>query len=232
MHHYFIMAFEILFGFFALFTLTKILGKTQISQITTFDFISALVLGELVGNALFDKKAGITEIAVVIASWGVLMWTTEWVTQRFKGSRKLLEGSPSIIIRNGELDREQMKKDKLDINQLQHLLREKDVFSVADVAYAIMETDGTVSVLKTTDSMTPSRADLELPREQVYLSYTLIIDGEPLEDNLKIIQKDVQWLEKQVKKRNFNSIKDIFYGEWTPNGKLLLQDGKGGTVNS
>lgn len=232
MQDYFIMAFEILFGFFALFTLTKVLGKTQISQITTFDFISALVLGELVGNALFDKKAGVVEISVVIATWGLLMYTTEWITQKFKGSRKLLEGSPSIIIRNGEIDREQMKKDKLDINQLQHLLREKDVFSVSEVAYAIMETDGTVSVLKSTDAQSPKRSDFDLPREQVHLSHTLIIDGEPLEDNLKVIQKDLKWLKEEITKRNFDSIEDIFYAEWTPDGRLLLQDGEGGTVRS
>src|SRR5699024_8380765 len=127
MNSYFSMFTDIVFGFIALFTLTKILGKTQISQITAFDFVSAVILGELVGNALFDEKAGIPEIAFVVILWGSLMYITEFITQKFKGSRHFIEGSPAIIMYNGKLIRDVMKKNKLDVNQLQHMLRSKDI---------------------------------------------------------------------------------------------------------
>src|SRR5690625_2253309 len=133
------MFFDLVFGFFSLFALTKILGKTQISQITAFDFISAIVLGELIGNALFDDKIGIPHIGFVVIVWGGLMYTTEYITQRFKGSRYLLEGSPEIVIYNGKLIRDVMKKNKLDVNQLKHMLRAKDIFSMDQVEYAILE---------------------------------------------------------------------------------------------
>src|SRR5699024_740571 len=96
------MLYETIFGFVALFVLTKILGKTQISQLTAFDFIAALVLGELVGNALFDDKAGVLDIAYVIFLWGGLLYIVEMITQKFKGSRFLLEGKPSMIIHEGK----------------------------------------------------------------------------------------------------------------------------------
>ena len=116
MHGFVGMFFDLLFGFFALFVLAKVLGKTQISQITAFDFISALVLGELLGNALYDEEIGIIHIAFVVSVWGGLMYVTEYITQRFKRSRELLEGSPAIVIKNGKLIRsgtmEEVKGDE------------------------------------------------------------------------------------------------------------------------
>src|SRR5699024_1166106 len=103
------MFYETIFGIFALYILTKILGKTQISQLTAFDFIAAIVLGELVGNALFDKKTGLLDIAFVIILWGVILYAIEMITQKFKGSRFLLEGKPAILIHEGKLIYEELR---------------------------------------------------------------------------------------------------------------------------
>src|SRR5699024_6580905 len=202
------MLYELTFGFFALFLLTKILGKTQISQITAFDFISALVLGELVGNALFDKEAGILDIGYVIILWGTLLFIVEWITQRFKGSRSLLEGRPAIVIHKGDLIREEMKKNKLDMNQLLHLLRAKDAFSVQEVEYAILETDGSLSVLKKSAYQSPTKKDLNVFPENVSLSMTLINDGEIIWDNLAEANLTEEWLHTELKRQNFHAIED------------------------
>src|SRR5699024_3809524 len=97
------MFYESLFGLIALFIFTKVLGKTQISQLTPFDFIAAIVLGELVGNALFDEKAGIFDIGYVIVIWGVFLYAIEIIAQKLKGSRFYLEGKPSIVIHKGNI---------------------------------------------------------------------------------------------------------------------------------
>lgn len=207
------MFFEILFGFIALFILTKILGKRQMSQLSAFDFISALILGELVGNALFDKKAGIPQIAYVIFIWGSLLYIVEIITQKFKGSRKLLSGKPSIIIYEGEIIYEEMKKNKIDISELQQLLRTKDVFSIKEVEYAILETNGELSVLKKSAYQTPTKQDLQVKQSKPHLATTLISDGEILKDNLAEADITEDWLEAELKKQNFNSVKEIFYAE-------------------
>lgn len=205
---------DTVYGFFALFFITKILGKTQIRQLTAFDFISALLLGELVGNALYDKDITMIHMTLAVLTWGSMMYIAEFITQRYKGSRALIEGKPSIIIRNGKLDREVMKKSKLDVNQLQHLLRLKDVFSMRDVEYAILENDGTVSVLEKSASQPPNRGDLELQDKAVFLPITIINDGEIIYDNLKEIKRDKDWLMKQLKYQNVKSISDVFYAEY------------------
>ncbi|WP_010649966.1 YetF domain-containing protein [Oceanobacillus massiliensis] len=222
MSDYFSMFIETLFGFLALFILTKILGKTQINQITPFDFISALLLGELVGNALFDPESGIPEICFVLIVYGVLMYVSEIITQKFKRTRHLIEGSPSIVIYNGKLIRDTMKKNKLDINQLQHLLRAKDIFSLQEVEFAILEANGTLSVLKKSDYQSPNRKDLMLAPLEVHLPITLINDGEIIFDNLREKNLTEDWLLEAINKQGFQHITDIFYAEYAENKELFI----------
>ncbi|SHG30453.1 DUF421 domain-containing protein [Ornithinibacillus halophilus] len=222
MNHYLPILYESLFGFVALLTVAKLLGKTQISQLTAFDFISAIILGELVGNALFDEKAGILDIGFVIIIWGGLLYITEIITQKFKSTRALLEGSPAIVIHNGKLIRDVMKKNKLDINQLQHLLRSKDVFSIREVAFAILETDGTISVMRKSQKQTPTRGDLNLPPQEANLSYTIISDGEIIYDNLEELNLTEAWLKQELKKQEVQQVEEIFYAEYTSGDQNLF----------
>ncbi|MCA0983778.1 DUF421 domain-containing protein [Halobacillus yeomjeoni] len=205
---------ESLFGFAALFVMTKVLGKTQITQITAFDFIAALVLGELVGNALYDDEVGILQIGFAVFVWSVLIYVTEIITEKFKGTRNLLEGHPSLVIHKGKIDRNQLKKNNLDINQLQHLLRSKDVFSMREVEYAILETDGTISVLKKTPYQSVTQLDLNLPPAPVPLPTTLITDGEVLWDNLEEAGLSENWLNQQLQLQNVKDPKEVLFAEY------------------
>lgn len=214
---------DLLVGFISLFLLTKLLGKTQLNQITTFDFISALVLGELVGNAVFDPKAGIGHILFAVLIWGALIYLLEFITQKWKNTRSFLEGKPSIIIKNGKILRDEMTKNKLDINQLQQLLRAKGAFSVHEVEFAVLETDGTINLIKKPQYDYPLRQDFQIHGTNVYLTWTFIIDGEVLWDNLHEAGFDENWLIKELKKRKFDHFKDVFYAEWSPKEGLHVQ---------
>lgn len=214
---------ELFIGYIALLILTKVMGKTQITQITPFDFISALILGELVGNAVYDNDVNIFKVLMAVAFWGLLIYSTEIITQKKKGVRKLLEGEPMIVIRKGKIDYNVLKKAHLDMNQLQHLLRAKDVFSIRECEYAIIETDGTVSVLKKSDFSNVTIKDLNLPLSTVTLPVTLILDGSIEEDNLKMIQWDKQRLLQMIKQHGFDSEKEVMYAEWKEGEPLLIQ---------
>lgn len=205
---------ELILGFIALLIVTKLIGNRQISQITPFDFISAIVLGELLGNAVYDRDISIFNILYSLFLWGLLMVTVEMLTQKYLKVRGFLEGNPSIVIRNGMIDREQLKKNKIDINELQNLLRQKDVFSIREVEYAILESDGKISVLKKSKYATPTNEDLKLPEKPVYLPVTFIVDGEALWDNVKACGFEEKWLEKQLKMQGIDKIEDVFYAEW------------------
>jgi uncharacterized membrane protein YcaP (DUF421 family) len=213
------IASELIVGYVVLLFTTKILGKTQITQITAFEFISAIVLGELVGNALYDNNIGIFQILFAVALWGALIYITEMITQKKKKSRAVLEGKPSLVIAQGKILRDKMKENKLDINQLQHLLRSKGAFSIREVEYAVLETDGTVSVLKKSPYELPTRQDHQMPEQLVSLPVTLILDGEVIWDNLKEFGFSKEWLQNQIQSFGAKEYKDVLYAEW--------QEGKG-----
>src|SRR5699024_5451239 len=115
----------------------------------------------------------------------------------------------------------------LDMSQLQHLLRSKGVFSIEDCAYAILETDGSLSVLKKSNQATPTREDLNLPQKQVLLPISVINDEEIMHEHLKKANLTEHWLQHENKELDFNSNEDTFHAEWTPERKLLAQYGKG-----
>lgn len=205
---------ELFVGFVALFALTQLLGKTQITQITPFDFISALVLGELVGNGLYDNEIGVGKILFTLSLWGVLIYLLEMITQKWGKTRAWLEGRPSIVIHKGRINKKELKKAKLDIDQLRHLLRSKGAFSLREVEYAILETDGTVSVLKKYGYETPINRDLNVPSKEVTLSIPLITDGRILSENLKEINLTEQWLLSEIKKLGYHTPQELIFAEW------------------
>ncbi|KAA6451915.1 DUF421 domain-containing protein [Bacillus swezeyi] len=205
---------ELTVGFAALFLMTKILGKTQFAQITPFDFISALILGEMVGNAIFDEEVTIWKILFAIIVWGILIYSIEVLSQKVQATRGFLEGRPSLIINKGKIDYNALKKNKLDLNQLQTLAREKGCFSLNEIDFAILETDGTLSVLPKHQYGMTTKQDLNIPYKPVQLPVSLILDGQLEKDNLHEAGFDELWLQNQLSSQNINQYSDVLYAEW------------------
>ncbi|WP_461610472.1 DUF421 domain-containing protein [Cytobacillus kochii] len=223
MHEYIHITFVLFVGFIALFIMTKILGKSQISQITPFDFISAIVLGELVGNALYDENTGISQMLFSVLLWTILILTTEKITQKFRRTRKLLEGGPSIVIRKGKIEYGQLKKNHLDLNQLQELLRAKDIFSIRQCEFAFLETNGTITALKKPEYTTPTIEDLQLKYPKIKVPINIILDGEIVHENLNILGWDVKFLDEKLKKKGYTNVKEILYADWEKEDGLHIQ---------
>ncbi|WP_071394899.1 DUF421 domain-containing protein [Bacillus tuaregi] len=214
---------DLVVGYIALFLVVKRLGKTQLSQITPFDFISALVLGELVGNTVFDDKRDTLPIVFAITVWGTLIYLTEFLTQKFRKLRYIFEGKPAILINKGKLDWKELKKNQIDIDQLQEMLRMKDVFSIQEVEYAILENNGGISVLRKSAANQPTNQDLNIQVEDRALPLTIISDGVVLENNLEKAGVTREWLQKEIKNNGLNTEKEICYAEYEPGKKLFVQ---------
>ncbi|WP_249869591.1 YetF domain-containing protein [Oceanobacillus saliphilus] len=216
------ISLKVIIGFFLLFLITKILGKTTIKQLTPFDFVSAIVLSELLGNGIYEEKVNIIYIVYAVFLWGILMIFMEKLLLKYKGFRGFLEGKPSIIIRDGKIDRYQLKKNRMNINQLLSLLRQSEIFSIREVAYAILESNGSISILKKNKYQKVTMQDLQLPDQPVFLSTTLIIDGEVLEDNMNDLGFDKNWLINQLATSGVNSIKEVIYADWLDNDGIYI----------
>lgn len=215
--------FEIVGGYIVLFIIVRLLGKSQISQISPFDFISALVLGELVGNAIYDQDTGFSIIVFSIVIWGVLIYITEFLTQKSRKLRYILEGRASIIIHKGQLDWKQMKRNHIDIDQLQQLLRDKGVFSLQEVEFAILENNGGISVLRKAEADQPTLTDLKITGEKRTVPFTVVSDGEILNHNLQAAGVDEEWLYKELKQKGVRTPEDISYAEYAPGKEIFIQ---------
>lgn len=223
MSFYIHIFFELVIGFLALLLLTRLLGKTTMNQFSAFDFIAVLILGELVGAAMYVRGVNLLHIIFAMFIWGALIYLSAHFTQKFRKSRKYLEGYPSIVISNGIVDFNVMKKNKLDLNQLAMLLRSKEIFSFNDVAFAIIETNGDISVMKKHLSSNVTNNDIKSAPQKVSLPYLLIMDGEIIHENLTIINKDITWLNTQLSSANFKSASDVFIVQWNETDGLFIQ---------
>lgn len=223
MEGYLEITVELIVGFFALLILTKIIGRSSISEATPFDFVAALVLGEFVGGAIYDDQIHVGKILFVIVLWGILIVSIDFITLKFNRTRGLFESKPSILINNGVILRSSMKRHKLDMNRLQTLLREKDIFSIREIAYAILEPNGKISVIKMPLYDTVKRGDLDLPIKAADLPLTLISDGVIIKNNLNIIRKNTEWLDQELTMRGINNVRDVMIAEYTSEDGLYVQ---------
>ena len=213
---------ELIVGFFSLLLITRVLGKTQITQLTAFDFISALILGELLGNAIYDDDTGVVKILFAVTIWGLLIFGIQLVGQKSITLRNFLEGKPALVIQKGVIDRQALKKNRMNLNELQNLLRIKDVFSVREVEYAILEPNGSLTVIRKPEFDTPTLKDLNIPLNRKSLPMLLVSDGKILNDELLKISKNESWLKAELKQQGFVNINNIFFAEWREEDGLYV----------
>ena len=212
-----LLTIKVIVGFVTLFFIIIITGRTSISQLTPFHLVFVLVLGDFLGNTIYENKVGIFHFLYAIGLWTLLMLGIEFLTLKNKSTRSLLLGDPNIIIRDGIMDRKLLKKNKLDVNQVLSILRQNQVFSVREVKYGILEANGQISILLQSKYQKPDKQDLSLLESPVYLPTALIIDGEVLRDNLHELGFDQQWLDNQLTTNGYDNVKRILYADWREN---------------
>ncbi|MRN53212.1 DUF421 domain-containing protein [Paenibacillus monticola] len=213
---------KLIAGFVGLWAMTRLLGKKEIAALTPFDFISAVMLGDLVGNTIYEKDTSVWMLIFTLAIWTVLSVTFEKITQRYQKLRKPLEGEPEILIRNGQIDLMRLRRNNLDFDQLRMMLRAKDTFSVSEVAYAIYETNGSLSILKKPQYEVVTREDINLNVQQTHMPQSLVEDGIIQLKGLRDLGKDEVWLHQQLQEKGFLDIKAVAYAEVNEKGELYV----------
>lgn len=200
-------------GFIALFVSAKIIGGREIKQLTAYDFISAIVLSELVGNGLYSDEVQIIHILFTITLWTAFIVLLDKIALKSRSSRKLLDGTPQYVIQDGVVNKQVLSRCKMDLDEMLSLLRQKDIFAVSQVKFAIIESNGNVSVFK---------ADMNASE----LSFPVIMDGEVQLDSLHQHGKEKMWLDRELKKQGFNGVENVFYAELLQNGDLFVADSR------
>lgn len=179
---------------------TRFMGKREIGQLQPFEFVISLMIANLATVPMSD--IGLSLFSGIIPILGLLTMHLIIAFFNIKSVRfrRLVCGKPSVLINKGKIDVEAMKKERFNLSELEERLREKDVFNLGDVDYAILETNGDISVLMKPEKLPPTLEDLNIQKEFEGISYNLIMDGVVMFSNLELINKDFKWLRKQTKK--------------------------------
>lgn len=212
-------------SFFILFILTRIMGRKEISQMTFFNFVSAIAIGSITASlaTMSDLKISFGVIALVL--WSVFTVAMGIMDIKSKEARKVIEGEPLVLVKSGKIMEQSLKKTRLSTNSLTAMLRQKNVFSMADVEFAIFETDGKLSVLKKSNKQPATVSDVKGKPKQpnIYsMSTPIISNGIIDQKNLTKLNLDQNWVDQQLKQSGVEDISEIFYGEVQQDGSLYI----------
>ena len=212
-------------AFTTLLGLTRLIGRKEISQMTFFNFVSAISIGTLGASLAIDPSLSITNGLIALIAWSAFTIFISFLDIKSPKFRIAIEGQPIILIKRGEIMENELRKVRLDVDALNALLRKKNVFSVSDVDYAIFESDGTLSVMKKDSKQTLTKSDININQTNANvfpISTSVISDGEIKQENLKRLNLDRQWLDRQLKLSGVESISEVFYAEIQKDGTLYI----------
>lgn len=215
------MMFRTIVAFISLYTICRILGKKLISQLTFFDFVAGITIGSVAANIMF-QPVKITTGIIGMTTFGALSLLSGVIAIKSLKGRKVLDGEPTILIKNGKILEEGMKKNRLTMDQLLLNLRKKNVFYIDQVETALLETDGTLSVLKKPMYLNATQQDLQRVNSSRGLPEAFIVDGEILQDSLKSLGKDMEWVNHVLKVYHVENIKHVFYAQVDQQGNVYL----------
>lgn len=218
------LSLRLILSFIVLLTFTRLMGRKEISQLTFFNFVSAIALGTLGASLAVDSTLSVRNGLIALAGWSIFTILMGYWDLKSKSFRNLVEGSPRVVVRKGEVLEGELRKLRLDIDALNALLGKKNVFSIQDVDYAIMETDGTLSVMKKEGKQALTKSDRLSPSistsHAIPIPTALIEDGKMNYKNIEALPVDEQWLKQQLTTKGIHSVSDVFYAEVQKDGTL------------
>ena len=178
----------------------RLMGKREISQMQPFELVIAIMIADLASVPMSDTGIPIFNGIIPILALLLFQLIISIINLKSITLRKIICGKPRMLIYRGKIDEGALKKEKITINELQERLRGNNIFNLSDVEYAILETNGEVTVIQKPEKRNLMPEDLNITPEYEGIPYDLVVDGKIMEENLKAIGKDKIWLEKQLKK--------------------------------
>ncbi|CAH0160745.1 hypothetical protein SRABI84_00930 [Peribacillus simplex] len=210
-----------LFFLIVLFVITKVLGKKQLSQLSFFEYVTGITIGN-VGAELATKVEGnIIHGVLSILVFAIAPFIAGSISLKSKTFRDLVEGKASVFIKDGKVMEDNLKKEKYTIDELLALLRKKDVFDISEVEFALLEANGDFSVMLKKQNQPITAKDLNLSVAAVKEPQTIIMDGSILDEPLSTIGLNRNWLHTELDKLGV-ILENVFLAQANSNGELTV----------
>lgn len=207
-----------------LFLATKLIGKKQVSELSLFDYVIGISIGNFGAEMIINMDNPYIYGCIAIITFGLVSYIVSIITMKSIKLRKLLIGTPTIVIQNGKILESNLKKLKIDINDMLEQTRIGGVFDLNEIEYAIIEANGKLTIMKKSmyNPITPN--DMKIKVEKKDLVANVIIDSKILYDNLKNMNKTEEWLKQELKIKGYRDLEKILLVTLDINEKLTIYE--------
>lgn len=204
----------------------RLMGKRQIGELQPSELVVAIMISDLACVPMSEVSVpllyGIIPIFTLVISEILL----SFISLKCEKFRIILSGRPQILVRNGKLCFKEMKRARVNIDDLLEELRKSGCYSLSDAQTVILETGGSITVIPKDTAMPPTLGDLNIKCRQPVIPYVYISDGKMRLSELKRAGKGLSWLEGELKKRGIENMSEVFIMIEDSNGNLFVQKRK------
>ncbi len=217
-----IIAIRTLIVFLCIYLSLRLMGKRQLGELEPSELVVAVLISDLAAHPLQDigipLMNGLGPVAILLSCELII----SWLNMKSSRFRSFCFGTPSILLRDGKILEKELKKNRFTLDELCEELRSKGVTDLSTVRCAVLETDGTLNVLlrASEQPLTPARLGIRV--EDGGLPVTLVSDGKPARDNLRLLGKDEAWLQKELSRRGIASASQVLYMTVDELGSIYL----------
>ncbi|MGM0844112.1 MAG: DUF421 domain-containing protein [Bacillota bacterium] len=200
MEEYLTIIVRTIFLYAVILLIFRLMGKREIGELSLLDLVVFIMIAEMAVLAIEEPKS---ELVNTLLPMGILMLiqiVTAFLSLKSKRFREIVDGKPTVLISHGKIDEKAMRRQRYNFDDLLQQLREKDVYNVADVEFAILEPSGTLSVVKK-----------ENKKGQESMTLPLILDGIIQRNHLEMIGKNEFWLRKRLREKQYNNLENISF---------------------
>ena len=212
-----------LLSLITLFFVTKMIGKKQVSQLSLFDYVIGISIGNFAAEMTINLESNEIHGIVAVVIFGFIAFLVSTLTMKSIKLRRFFMGTPTIIIEHGKIIQDSFYKVRYDINDVLEQCRIKGYYDISDIDYAIVEANGELSILPNSNSREVTVKDMNLKIEKDGLCANVIIDGKIMYKNLEYINKKEEWLLKELKVKG-KELDDIILATVDINDKLMIYE--------
>ena len=212
-----------LLSLITLFLVTKLIGKKQVSQLSLFDYVIGISIGNFAAEMTINLESEELYGIIAVLLFGGIAYLVSVGTMKSIKLRRFFMGSPTILIEHGKILQDNFYKVKYDINDMLEQCRVNGYFDISEIDYAIVEANGELSILAKSEYLPVNRNDMKLKVSKSGLCANVIIDGKVMYNNLKKINKDEKWLNKEIS--------DIILATVDINDKVVFYERNKGVVS-
>lgn len=213
-----------LISLIALFLVTKLLGKKQVSQLSLFDYVIGISIGNFAAEMTTDLDLPYTHGIVAVLIFGLVAYVVSILTMKSISLRRFFIGTPTVLIQEGKILLKGLKRVKFDVNDLLEECRGNGYFDISQIEYALMEANGKLSILPKGEYLPVVIKDINAKAEKQSLCANVIIDGKVMHNNLKNMNKNLKWLTQELKIKGYKTYDNILLATLDNNEKITIYE--------